>query len=102
MSMPFYVSPEQVMADKAEFARKGIARGKAIVTMEFDGGVLMVGRRGLIFGGPVLIIRFGRIAFSTRFRWNPDSLEYFREIFLQSEFLFRFRHLQPPQPRRDL
>ena len=23
MSMPFYVSPEQVMADKAEFARKG-------------------------------------------------------------------------------
>ena len=30
MSMPFYVSPEQVMQDKAEFARKGIARGKSI------------------------------------------------------------------------
>ena len=29
MSMPFYVSPEQVMADKAEFARKGISRGKS-------------------------------------------------------------------------
>ncbi|MBW2695159.1 MAG: proteasome subunit alpha [Deltaproteobacteria bacterium] len=42
MSMPFYVSPEQVMADKAEFARKGISRGKSIVALEFSGGVLLV------------------------------------------------------------
>lgn len=42
MSMPFYVSPEQVMADKAEFARKGISRGKSIVALEFDGGVLLI------------------------------------------------------------
>jgi len=42
MSMPFYVSPEQVMADKAEFARKGIARGKSIVALEYEGGVLMI------------------------------------------------------------
>ncbi len=42
MSMPFYVSPEQVMADKAEFARKGIARGKSIVALEFDEGVLLI------------------------------------------------------------
>ena len=42
MSMPFYVSPEQVMADKAEFARKGIARGKSIVALEYEGGVLLV------------------------------------------------------------
>jgi len=42
MSMPFYVSPEQVMADKAEFARKGIARGKSIVALEYDKGVLMI------------------------------------------------------------
>lgn len=42
MSMPFYVSPEQVMADKAEFARKGIARGKSIVALEFRGGVLLM------------------------------------------------------------
>ncbi len=38
MSMPFYVSPEQVMADKAEFARKGISRGKSIVALEHQGG----------------------------------------------------------------
>ena len=42
MSMPFYVSPEQVMADKAEFARKGISRGKSIVALEYDSGVLLV------------------------------------------------------------
>lgn len=42
MSMPFYASPEQIMADKAEFARKGISRGKSIIALEYDGGVLMV------------------------------------------------------------
>ena len=42
MSMPFYVSPEQIMADKAEFARKGIARGRSIVAIEYDGGILKI------------------------------------------------------------
>jgi len=42
MSMPFYVSPEQLMQDKAEYARKGIARGKSIVTLEFEGGILLI------------------------------------------------------------
>ena len=42
MSMPSYVSPEQVMADKAEYARKGVSRGKSSITLEYDGGVLLV------------------------------------------------------------
>lgn len=42
MTMPFYVSPEQMTQDKAEFARKGIARGKSLVTLEFDAGILLV------------------------------------------------------------
>lgn len=42
MTMPFYVSPEQLMADKAEFARKGIARGKSIVAFEYQDGVLLI------------------------------------------------------------
>jgi proteasome alpha subunit len=42
MTMPYYVSPEQLMADKAEFARKGIARGKSIVALEFEDGVLLM------------------------------------------------------------
>ena len=42
MSMPFYVSPEQVMQDKAEYARKGIARGKSIVALENEAGILLL------------------------------------------------------------
>jgi proteasome alpha subunit len=42
MVMPFYVSPEQMTQDKAEFARKGIARGKSLVTLEFAGGIALV------------------------------------------------------------
>lgn len=42
MSLPFYVSPEQVMQDKAEYARKGIGRGKSIVTLEYDAGIVLM------------------------------------------------------------
>ena len=42
MGAPYYVSPEQLMRDKAEFAKKGIARGHAIVTMRTDDGVLFL------------------------------------------------------------
>src|SRR5690625_1067995 len=42
MSMPFYVSPEQLMKDRADYARKGIARGRSVVVMEYDAGVLFV------------------------------------------------------------
>jgi proteasome alpha subunit len=41
MSMPFYVSPEQVMNDKAQYARKGIARGRSLCAMVFDEGILL-------------------------------------------------------------
>ena len=42
MTTPFYVPPEQLMKDRAEFARKGIARGKSIVAVEFADGILLV------------------------------------------------------------
>jgi len=42
MSIPFYVSPEQLMQDKAEYARKGIARGRSIVALEYDKGIALV------------------------------------------------------------
>ena len=42
MPLPYYVSPEQMMKDKAEYARKGIARGKSIVALEYLDGVLLV------------------------------------------------------------
>jgi proteasome alpha subunit len=42
MPVPYYVSPEQLMQDKAEYAKKGIAKGRSIVVVEFDEGVLFV------------------------------------------------------------
>lgn len=42
MTVPFYVAPEQLVRDKAEFARKGIARGRSIVAVEYGGGVLLL------------------------------------------------------------
>jgi proteasome alpha subunit len=42
VSIPFYVSPEQVMQDKAEYARKGIGRGKSSITLEYEGGILLM------------------------------------------------------------
>ena len=42
MSMPFYVSPEQVMKDRADYARKGIARGRSLVALECEPGILIV------------------------------------------------------------
>jgi len=42
MSVPFYVSPEQIMRDKADFARKGIARGRSVIVMQYDDGIVFV------------------------------------------------------------
>jgi proteasome alpha subunit len=42
VSMPFYVSPEQAMRDKADYARKGVARGRSSVALQYAGGILMV------------------------------------------------------------
>jgi proteasome alpha subunit len=40
--MPFYVSPEQSMRDKADYARKGVARSRSSVVVQYSGGILMV------------------------------------------------------------
>ncbi|MEU8198172.1 proteasome subunit alpha [Microbispora amethystogenes] len=44
MSIPFggYASPEQIMRDRAEYARKGIARGRSVVVMQYADGILFV------------------------------------------------------------
>src|ERR1700727_3107624 len=40
--MPFYMSPEQTMRDKADYARKGVARSRSSVALQYAGGILMV------------------------------------------------------------
>ena len=42
MSQPFYVAPEQVMKDRADYARKGIARGRALVAIRYSEGIAIV------------------------------------------------------------
>ncbi|HEX8081830.1 MAG TPA: proteasome subunit alpha [Jatrophihabitans sp.] len=42
MSMPFYASAEQIMRDRSEYARKGIARGRSVVVLTYADGVLFV------------------------------------------------------------
>jgi len=42
MTMPYYVSPEQLMKDRSDYARKGIARGKPVVSLEYADGILFI------------------------------------------------------------
>jgi proteasome alpha subunit len=42
MSMPYYVSPEQIMKDKADYARRNIARGRPVVVLAYEGGIAFV------------------------------------------------------------
>jgi proteasome alpha subunit len=40
MTMPFYVSPEQQMRDRADYARQGIAQARSVIVLQYDGGLL--------------------------------------------------------------
>jgi proteasome alpha subunit len=42
MTTPFYVAPEQLMKDRADYARKGIARGRALVAIRYADGIVVV------------------------------------------------------------
>ena len=42
MSVPFYVSPEQIIKDKADYARKGIARGRSVAVLQYQDGIVFV------------------------------------------------------------
>ena len=42
MSMPFYVPPEQMMKDRADYARKGIARGRSLIACSVSDGIVLV------------------------------------------------------------
>ena len=69
MSMPFYVSPEQLMKDRADFARKGIARGRSVVAILFADGVLFVSENPSQALHKVSEI-YDRIAFAAVGRYN--------------------------------
>ncbi|MGA8246496.1 MAG: proteasome subunit alpha [Nocardioides sp.] len=69
MSMPFYVSPEQLMKDRADFARKGIARGRSVVVIQYADGVLFASENPSQALHKVSEI-YDRIAFAAVGRYN--------------------------------
>jgi proteasome alpha subunit len=69
MSMPFYVSPEQLMKDRADFARKGIARGRSVVTIQYADGILFASENPSQALHKVSEI-YDRIAFAAVGRYN--------------------------------
>ena len=74
MSMPFYVAPEQFMKDKADFARKNIARGRPLVATVYSDGILICAENASKSLHKVSEI-YDRIAFAGVGRYNEfDSL----------------------------
>jgi len=69
VSMPFYVSPEQLMKDRADFARKGIARGRSVVVIQYDDGIVFVSENPSQALHKVSEI-YDRIAFAAVGRYN--------------------------------
>ena len=69
MTMPFYVAPEQVMKDKADYARKGIARGRAAAALSYSDGLLLVAENQSSTLRKISEI-YDRIAFAGAGRYN--------------------------------
>jgi len=67
--LPYYVSPEQMMKDKAEYARKGISRGRSIVALEYGEGLLLVAENPSTLLPKVSEI-YDRIAFAGVGKYN--------------------------------
>src|SRR6267154_2608253 len=71
--MPFYVSPEQVMKDRADYARKGIARGRSLVALECAPGVLIVADNGSRTLSKISEI-YDRVAFAAVGKYNEFQM----------------------------
>lgn len=69
MTLPFYVSPEQITKDKADFARKGIARGRSLVAIEYCDGILIVAENPSGSLNKISEV-YDRIAFAAVGRYN--------------------------------
>src|ERR671920_210491 len=69
MSMPFYVSPEQLMKDRADFARKGIARGRSVAVVQYADGIVFLSENPSNALHKVSEI-YDRIAFAAVGRYN--------------------------------
>jgi proteasome alpha subunit len=69
VTFPLYVAPEQLVRDKAEFARKGIARGRSILGLDYADGVLLLGENPSTALHKISEV-YDRIAFAGVGRYN--------------------------------
>src|SRR6266702_573687 len=69
MTMPFYASAEQIMRDRSEYARKGIARGRSVVVLTYADGILFVAENASRALHKVSEI-YDRIAFAAVGKYN--------------------------------
>jgi proteasome alpha subunit len=69
MTMPFYVPTEQMVQDKAEYARKGIARGRSLTAAIYGAGVLLCAENSSATLRKISEI-YDRIAFGGVGRYN--------------------------------
>ena len=69
MNMPFYVSPEQLMKDRADFARKGIGRGRSVALLQYADGIIFVSENPSQALHKISEI-YDRIAFAAVGRYN--------------------------------
>jgi proteasome alpha subunit len=73
VTMPFYVSPEQVMKDRADYARKGIARGRSLVALECEPGIVIIADNATRTLTKISEI-YDRIAFAAVGKYNEFQL----------------------------
>jgi len=69
MSMPYYVPPEQFMKDRADYARKGIARGRTLVALQYANGIAIISENPSTTLHKISEI-FDRIAFAGVGKYN--------------------------------
>ena len=72
MTFPYYASAEQIMRDRSELARKGIARGRSVVAIQYADGILFVSENPSQALHKVSEI-YDRIAFAASIMaWGPE------------------------------
>ncbi len=73
--MPYYVSPEQMMKDRADYARKGIARGRSLIAIECEPGIVLAAENPSLTLHKISEL-YDRIAFAAVGKYN--EFENFR------------------------
>src|SRR5690606_41671139 len=89
MTMPFYVSPEQQMRDRADYARQGIAQAGSVIVLQYDDGILFAAENRSPALHKVSEI-YDRIGFAAAGRYN--EFETLRQAGIRIAELQGYQH----------